>query len=135
MANWHGTSRSNYFRVKDEEAFLEFVKITGVGLFTDDQNRYAVTATDDGFWPAIIIKQYEDGTEEYVNFDFEAELASHLADGEVAILVTAGAENLRYVTGYAVAVKNDGSRISVDINDIYNMVLKTWGIDPSRAEY
>lgn len=135
MANWVGTSRSNYFRVKDEDAFLKFADATGAEVFIGDQNRYAVAATDDGFWPASIYKQYEDGTDEYVDIDFVSELAPHLADGEVAVLMTAGAEKLRYVTGYAIAIKNDGSRMSVDINNIYDMVRQTWGIDPSRAEY
>src|SRR6266567_6943628 len=30
MANWYGTSRSNYFRVRDKDAFLKWAK--GAGL-------------------------------------------------------------------------------------------------------
>ena len=137
MANWYGTSRSNYFHVKDKEAFWQFVVDTGVKAFTDDQGRYAVAADseNDGYWPSSIFKCHEDGTEDYEDIDFEDELAPHLADGEVAVLMTAGAEKLRYVTGYAIAVKNDGSRMTLDINDIYDNVLHAWGIDPSRAEY
>lgn len=134
MADWYGASRSNYFRDKDKDAFLKFVDATGVKVFTDDQDLYAVAA-EGGCWPDSIEKLYEDGTEDYEDIDFVDELAPHLADGEVAVLMTAGAENLRYVTGYAVAVKNDGSRISVDIDDIYGLASTKWGIQPSRAEY
>lgn len=135
MANWVGISRSNYFHVKDVEAFSKFVACTGIDAFSDDQGRYAVAAEVDGFWPSSIFKCYEDETEDYEDIDFVDELATHLADGEVAVLMTAGAEKLRYVTGYAIAVKNDGSTITVDINNIYDNVLDAWGIVPSRAEY
>ncbi len=40
------------------------------------------------------------------DFDLVEELAQHLADGEIAVLVEAGAEKLRYITGDAVAVRN-----------------------------
>lgn len=135
MADWYGTSRSNYFRVKDKDAFLKFVNATGVESYIDDKNRYAVAAGDDGFWPAGIYKRYEDGTDECEDIDFVDELASHLADGEVAVLMTAGAEKLRYVTGCAVAVKNDGSSVSVNIDDIYDLAFLKWGVQPSHAEY
>jgi hypothetical protein len=111
------------------------VSTIDVDVFTDNEGRYAVVARYDGIWPSSIFKCYEDGTEDYEDIDFVDELAPHLADGEVAVLMTAGAENLRYVTGYAIALKNDGSTMTLDINNIYDNVLHAWGINPSRAEY
>lgn len=137
MANWYGTSRSNYFRVKDEAAFRKFVDATGVECFVDNKHRFAVVAdsVNDGNWPSNIYKQYEDGTEDYEDIAFIDELAKHLADDEIAVLMTTGAEKLRYVTGVAVAIKNDGSYVEINIDDIYDVAFLKWGVKPSRAEY
>ena len=136
MANWYGTSRSNYFRVKDEKAFTAFVGSLSLDHWTNKDGLHAVApdGANDGYWPSQIWHEDEDG-EDYKDIDFVDELAPHLADGEVAVLMTAGSEKLRYVTGCAVAVKNDGSYVSIDIDDIYNLAFLKWGIEPTRAMY
>ena len=53
--------------------------------------------------------------------DFYAELAKHLQNGWVAIVMEVGAEKLRYVTGYAVAVNHNGKCCDVSIDRIYQL--------------
>ena len=131
MANWYGTSRSNYFNVKDEGAFREWAERRDLEIFTNLVGQLAVTPSsmsEDGSWPS-----YDDDDD--CEIDFQAELIEHLAEGQVAIIMTIGAEKLRYLTGYSVALAWDGRRISVDIADIYDKVEVEFGLQPTAAEY
>jgi len=106
MANWYGHSRSNYFKVTDVSAFTAWA--SGLGLQVEDNGAglFAVFGDSEGWWPS---GRWDEDAQEHVDVDFPAELQSHLAAGEVAILMTAGAEKLRYLTGHAVvsgAMKN-----------------------------
>jgi len=38
MSNWYGTSRSNYFRVKDETSFRKWTDCLGIGIFKHDDD-------------------------------------------------------------------------------------------------
>ena len=76
MATWYGSSRSNYFRVKDCDAFLQWVERRGLGLFknSEDATLFAIhsgDSTDGGSWPSYDL---EADTE----IDLVAELAQHL---------------------------------------------------------
>ena len=131
MANWYGTSRSNYFNVKDEGAFREWAERRDLEIFTNLVGQLAVapsSMSEDGSWPS-----YDDDDD--CEIDFQAELIEHLAEGQVAIIMTIGAEKLRYLTGYSVALAWDGRRISVDIADIYDKVETEFGVKPTAAEY
>lgn len=131
MANWYGTSRSNYFRVKDAEAFKSHMDELGARHWSRSDGTFAVGGDDDGHWPSSFI----DDTGECQDFDFMEEVRKHLLPGEVAIFQQAGAEKLRYVTGQAIAVHSDGRRCFVDINSIYALVKQTFGIEPTTACY
>lgn len=134
MANYYASARSNYFRVKDIDAFEKWVEsVPGLGIFTkekDGETLYAIY--DDGpdacGWPSY---DYEDDTE----IDLTAELAAHLVDGDVAVLIEVGAEKLRYLVGQAVAVRSDGEVIHLNLNTIYQTVKDQWGVTTTKAEY
>lgn len=131
MANWYGTSRSNYFKVENEEAFREWAARRDLEIFTNLVGQLAVapsSMSEDGSWPSY---DYDDDVE----IDFQAELIEHLAEGQVAIIMTIGSEKLRYLTGYSVALAWDGRRISIDIADIYDKVETEFGVKPTAAEY
>ena len=72
---------------------------------------------------------------DYRDIDLTEELAEHLVEGEVAVLIEVGAEKLRYLVGYAVAVRSDGEVIHLNLNTIYQMVEDQWGIVPTEAHY
>lgn len=129
MANWCGESRSNYFRVKDAEAFKAAMSAFDVKVW-DKDDFFALGAgrCSDGDWPSYDAEADED-------FDFADIVSKHLADGEIAVFMTIGAEKIRYLTGYAVAFNNKGERESLSLDRIYDFVEQRWGVQPTRAEY
>lgn len=135
MANYVGSARSNYFRVRDAAVFLDWVEtLPGVVASREDQDRFVLLVEngDDGGWPNW---RYDDeGEDEEINL--YAELAGHLSEGEVAVLQEVGAEKLRYLVGHAVAVDHRGEKLAVSIDDIYEKVHEAgWGPDVSTATY
>lgn len=146
MANWYGSARSNYVRLKDPEAVKQLLderasdvsleeSVNTPGLFVFLVNGMS----DSGGWPSVC-PLAEDGEADYdANpIGFDDLIAEHLVDGEVLILTEAGAEKLRYVTGraHALRVKN-GKRqdLVVSIDDIYALVEKRWKVKPTEAVY
>jgi hypothetical protein len=140
MANYYASARSNYFEVKDEEAFLaEMNKIPGIEVdgvtFSDDVKRFCILGDDaDGAgWTSF----YLDEDDNEVEVDLPMVVADHLKDDEVAIFMEVGAEKLRYVIGYAVAVNNEGDIRTVSLDEIYNLgrELTDKPDNLTRAEY
>lgn len=135
MANYYGTARSNYVRVKDSEAFLQWTsrRMLGVLKIERGPDVFAIYPDDtaDGFWPTY---DFEAGAE----FSLTAELAEHLPQGQVAILLEVGAEALRYLTGEAIAVNHKGRVVVLSLNDIYRKAAREFRVPESeitRAEY
>ena len=138
MANFYGTARTNYFEVKDLEAFeeamgrlpdLEIIHNDGlVGLMVNDG--------DSGCFPSFT---YDEDNAEFdeQEIDIAEYVAEHLADGAVAIFIQAGAEKLRYVSGYAEAINNKFQRKALSLDNIYDMAagLTTSAKAITRAEY
>lgn len=152
MANYYASARSNYFAVKDYDKFMAWVNtLPDVGvwkqelssaqdLVDDAPPRFALY--DNGFdacgWPTFRWSELED--EHGVplddqDFDILEELAPHLADGEVAVLMEVGAETLRYLTGYAIAVNSKGEKLGISLDDIYEIVRRAWGATPTKASW
>ena len=132
MANYYASTRSNYFHVKDAAAFRAWASSRNLEVWMED-DRFAVSAdTGDCYgWPA-----YDGEAEQEI--DFEQELSDHLVEGEVAILLEIGRENLRYLIGYAVAVNASGDTTHVNINEIYEKAAAEFGVPADRisvAEY
>lgn len=129
MADWWGFSRSNYFRVKDKQAFMAWLSDTGEVTILHEQNgSIAITGENFGGWPTY-------RGENCKPCNFAKELAGFLADGEIAVLIEAGAEKLRYITGVAVAIDNRGQRIDVDLRAIYDLAQMKFGRRPPDATY
>lgn len=156
MATWYGTARSNYFRVKDEQAFKkDMAEVAGVDVGhrdSDDENegrkpggrpkgqpdrRFAIFDSYGEGWPNPTRELFDEegdrvGEEEINLF---ALVASHLQAGEVAVFQQVGAEKQRYVTGLSVAVNHLGEELTVDIDDIYDKVLAAGWSDPTIAAH
>jgi len=142
MANYYAAARSNYFAVRDEQAFREWAKLLGLEILepvhrdkvADGIRRYGITpgnGDDSGAWPTSL---YNDDTDDFDDIDVSEQLSAHLADDEVAVLMEVGNEKLRYVCGSAVAVNHKGETAIVSIDDIYQAALKL-GSNITRAEY
>lgn len=139
MANYYGNARSNYFKVKDVEAFKkEFIdKINGLEFIENNVGvGFLVTENDCGGIPCCMVDPKD--PDNIKDIDLAEELSKHLADGEVAIYQEVGAEKLRYLTGYAVAVNSKGETVTVSISDIYQMAKSLTEADPTsitKCEY
>jgi hypothetical protein len=136
MATYTSSARTNYFRVKDVDAFNKWIKqFSGLETIVQERQGTVGILFDDG------VPTYRWGTIEgdeidfnEVEIDFMEELALHLADEEVAVLQEVGAENLRFVNGYAIAVNNKGERRDISLENIYDLA-KELGSNITRAEY
>jgi hypothetical protein len=129
MANWGGMSRSNYFRVKDEAAFRAWAEDLELVVVADAQGRLGFYSNaDDGGFPSW---RYKEDQEEEQAVDLVAELGEHLEDTEVAVLMSAGHEKARYVSGYAVALNSEGKHVSFSLFDIYEKAAEIFRVDVS----
>ena len=119
MANFYGQARSNYFKVKDLEAFRaalgEHCEIVEEGdtvaVFPNDEN-------DDGMFPSSV---YNEETDEDEDVDIFGLIADHLQENSVAVFMGIGSEKLRYLDGWAVAYDNGGEIASVNLNSILDL--------------
>lgn len=118
MTNYYATGRTNYFAVKDAEAFkaeidgmktgLQVVSqkspegLTLVGLLSEDESGFVWNWNDPK-------------TEEWEEIDWTELFARHLQDDWVAIIMETGAEGLRYVSGIALAFNSKGGTIAIDL--------------------
>lgn len=135
MANYYAAARTNYFRVKDKDKFVEAMGlwygaevIEGIGK---KGNRLYGLLFDESGIPS---SKEVDG--EIVDADIFNELKKHLPKGEVAIFMESGHEKLRYVTGYAIAVSPGRRDLCISIDDIYKTVKQKWkGSKPTTATY
>ena len=170
MADWYGSARSNYFKVKDIESFKDFIFKWG-GEFIDKQHailtdncRQCQTGKVDmkckDYLKAIAgecegikedlklvgflgesdkggIPSYycdEDTGIEYDFDDFVKELSTHLVDGWVAEMMECGAEKMRYITGFALAVNSKGETKSINLASIHEEA-KALGSEITNCEY
>lgn len=124
MANYIPFARTNYFRVKDNDAFIKWLdEIPGLEYYQDGKGFCILFDEGIPFW------FYDDETGEERELLFMNELSAFLAEGEVAIAMEVGFEKLRYLTGVAIAVNDKGEELDVSINDIYKKVEKQWGTE------
>ncbi len=136
MADWYGTARSNYFKVRDNKAFEVFMQnLSSMTAEHNDVDNTWWIRTDDYGNGGFNWTVYDENFEPDDSVNAMDELASHLQEGEVAIFLEAGAEKLRYITGNALAIAWTGEITEIDLTDIYELVAKKYGIEPCRAEY
>jgi len=120
MANYYGSARSNYFKVKDEAAFKEAMdELPDIEVHGSPEKGFCVLVAngDSGGWPSYVFDEdYND-----IEIDVPSIVSEHLLDDEVAIFMESGAEKLRYIVGYAEAINNKGERESISLNGIYEL--------------
>ncbi len=138
MANYIAQWRSNHFCVKDTDAFeKEMSGIPGVYAEKEEDGRFVLSCSSDddtGSMPQYRYGNKDEDEEEEI--DFPAIIASHLLNGEVAILMEVGYEKLRYLVGEAIAVNSKGETRHVSLNDIYERAKElTARAEITMAEY
>ena len=133
MANYYATARSNYFAVRDRDAFLQ--AIAPLELTIKDRADGTLTLLVDSAihphgWPQGHI---DPATHDWVPSNLWNLIAEHLAEDHVAILMETGAEGLRYLRGEAVAINSDGYAARITLEDIYD-IARELGSHVSKAE-
>ena len=99
MANFEGVMRTNYFHVKDAEAFVRFIDEveTDVGKL---QLLKKGNVVGFGCYGEILgVKNPETDVADYDAF--LSQLQTHVVEGECIILIQIGHEKLNYVVGHA----------------------------------
>jgi hypothetical protein len=142
VSDWYGTSRSNYFRVKDIGDFRELCSLWGVEFIQQTERIKGIETTSPdlvGFTCNGGLPDHHsdvsEGTENEHSFDdFLQELSGLLKEDEVAVMVETGAEKQCYVTGFAIAVNSRGEQVSVSLDSIYELA-KPLGKNMTKAEY
>ena len=135
MANETGFARTNYFRVKDQDAFRQFVESCAgeVTIVTKDKDASLIALlASEGYWPSTRIDEETDEEQDIVFLD---EVANHLADGQICIVMEAGFCGGRYCYGEATAFDNAGRQTNVSLADIYAAAERKFAITGGRAEY
>lgn len=126
MANWYGTCRSNYVRVRDPDAFRKLLGEYPLRIIEKDGRLGFVSEDDSG-----IPERYTDDMEDEPISILDEPWTEILAEGEVLIVQEVGAEKSRYVTGRAWAYCQNGDTNFVDLYEIYEGLPD----DVTRAEY
>lgn len=138
MADYEAAARTNYFKVKDVEAFTAFIsKLNDCVIITtaarDGDTLYGFYCeTDHGTFPCTM---YDEETHTHTEIDVVDEIAKHLAPNSVAVFMETGHEKMRYVDGWACAVDNSGKQIHIHLTDIYDQAKAVFGSVPMLAEY
>ena len=136
MANYYGMARTNYFEVKDFEAFKE--ELDNISLIEahskpteEGTTLVSLYSEDEAGW---VWTSYDKDTEEDTYVDWSGIFTRHLVDGSVAIVMEIGNEKLRYLSGLAIAYNNKGESKAVSLEDIYELA-KTLGSNITTATY
>lgn len=108
MANYYCTSRTNYFRVTDEQKYAAlYAGLYGsedsVEDFTEKHNSELWHGFGSEGWMGWRVDPDDEPDCDGMDGFYEA-LQEILPDDEAFIFMEAGAEKLRYVTGYVVVV-------------------------------
>ena len=139
MANFYGHARSNYFEVKDMDAFeKEMSNLPDLTVIHQgDLVGVMVDNSDSGCFPSW--KYNEDGEMDMEDeeIDIVVIVADHLVEGSVAIFMEVGAEKMRYISGWAEAINSKHERKTISLNNIYDEAagLTTSMKEITRAEY
>ena len=106
MANYVGCVRTNYFRVKDMDAFKDIVSRIAsedkVSLFVNEENPELVGFGSLSSIMGIYPEKYdEDEDIDFCTDELAAELQKVVAEDDAIIMTEVGNEKLRYVSGGA----------------------------------
>lgn len=123
--NFECTTRSNYFRVKDEDAFRAFMN-TVAGDDLDVWEKLLDGQKLFGFGAHGVIYGVASDDDEDCEEDYDAfldGLKSHVAEDDAVIIMQAGNEGLRYVVGAATVITS---------KDVQFFNIDSWALDKAR---
>lgn len=135
MSEIHAFARTNYFYVKDRDAFVEEFADLDITVIdesdTDGQptGRVALLADGENGWP---VPSYDSDTGDVHGAEVSVIVSRHLADNSIAYGLEVGEVKSQRVMGNAWAV--DGSEfIYMDLEDhIRNVIHEKFNPDPNN---
>lgn len=127
MAMYYVYSRTNRFKVHDIQEFVEEFEKLGYEIRVEGLSVFMLDTEGVGWFT------YDDND---LEVDVVQRVAKHLAEDSVAIFMSVGHEELRYLTGISIAVDNTGTTKTLDMYDIYQVAAETFqGKEITLAEY
>lgn len=154
MADWTGMCRSNYVRARCDEAFATLISCFPARHITRTAENGSTlhgfySCEDGGALPSIRVEDLEEevfaALARVTGLPPEAmadplsilDVLHHvLAEGEIAVVVEAGHEKARTVTGQAWAIHASGARIDINAErEVISRARAAWGHEPSPAHF
>lgn len=144
--NYYGKARTNYFLVKNADAFQAWAKtLPGVTLVTQNDEkdeaitpntRFALLSDECDGWPSYRVAD-DDTSKIDEEVDIIDDIIPFLAENEVAIFMETGHEGMRYLVGTATAVNDKGEVRQISLSNIYEMAktLVPAGTEVTEATY
>ncbi len=129
MANYDSVGRTNYFAVKDKAALAALLSGSGIEIVDGDDGSSVALLDSEGAGWMLYTEDDEDVGEDR---DLTDLIGDHLQPGAVAVFKAVGREKLRYLGGYSVAVNDQGAKVEVNLDDIYDAAAQAFGVDPSK---
>jgi hypothetical protein len=114
-------ARSNFFKVKDSRAFEEFCGKWNLEMLRGGEDEGETPLYGFICSECIPHHYYDEKSGECVDGNFMEVLATHLAEGWVAVVREIGYEKMRYLVGYTVAINAAGQSLEVSLDDIYDL--------------
>lgn len=129
MADFLATSRSNYVLVKDVQAAIDSLKPYDIPIHRHPTNKNAIMlAGCDANGTFSLSYVDESGDEIYL--DLTEWCKEHLQQGQVLVLVSAGAEKLRDISAWAEAFTWKGETTYVDlVETLFSKMCEKFDID------
>ncbi len=132
MADFLATSRSNFVIVKDVQAALDSLKPYDIPIHRHPTNKNAIMLAGcegDGTFSL----SYVDESGEVIYLDLAEWCKEHLQQGQVLVLVSAGAEKLHYISAWAEAYTWKGV-VTVDLlMSLFSRLQSELGIATSEV--
>ena len=128
MANWYGTWRTNYVKLR-QDRIQDLKDLFEVEVW-DKHDFFALRSTKEyGDTPTIYfydvnpvdlpdyLQKYVGSEDDYLSLGDV--IHEFLDPDQVIVIMCSGAEGLRYITGFATAIHSNGESVSINLWDIY----------------
>lgn len=145
MADYIAAARTNVFRVRDAKTFIDAVGKVAPDVVVEVRDwQHANKTPTHNELPGDAVMMYSEschgdwpnyGVDE-INNDFEIDwpalVSEHMVDDQVCVIMEAGSEKLRYISGWATAIYSDGRSVSISLTDIYAKTAAEFGVDENN---
>jgi hypothetical protein len=136
--DWTGASRTNYVRVADLEGLKNALAVFPISIEAGEGKTHGmhclISHDEYGSWPLSAV---DPDTDNEVQLDEYTHILPFIMPGQVLIIMEAGHEGQRYVSGFASAFLTTPpyESVSVALFDIYELAKAQFGIEPTQAQF